>query len=83
MRFRLPIKFVACTAYDKPGYDVRDRQNPEVSYGFVWDHRGRSKWVATYPHRRRGYHGDIPGFANRTMAGLFLYRYERPAYRHR
>ncbi|MFJ5725817.1 hypothetical protein [Streptomyces sp. NPDC093149] len=76
--FELPIVFVRCIRYDKVGYDVRDRKNPEVSYGFVWDHRGASKWVATYPDARRGHERHIPGLANRTMAGLFLYRYNKP-----
>ncbi|MEV8399291.1 hypothetical protein [Streptomyces niveus] len=76
--FKLPIVFVRCTKYDRPGYDVRDRKNPEVSCGFVWDHRGASKWVATYPDPRRGYERHIPGFANRRMAGLLLYHFDKP-----
>ncbi|MFF8918052.1 hypothetical protein ACF08M_33300 [Streptomyces sp. NPDC015032] len=76
--FELPIKFVRCSAYDRRGYGVRDLKNPEVSYRFVWNHRGTSKWVATYPDPRPGHERHIPGFANRTMAGLFLYRYDQP-----
>ncbi|WP_329147130.1 hypothetical protein OIU91_16470 [Streptomyces sp. NBC_01456] len=76
--FELPIVFVPCTRYGKVGYDVRDRKAPEVSYGFVWDHLGDSKWVATYPDPRRGYERDVPGFANRRMAGLLLYRFNKP-----
>ncbi|KOT51140.1 MULTISPECIES: hypothetical protein [Streptomyces] len=76
--FELPIKFVPCDKYGRRGYDVRDRKDPKVSYGFVWDHLGASKWVATYPDSRPGYQRDVPGFANRRMAGLLLYRFNRP-----
>ncbi|MGW6604833.1 hypothetical protein [Streptomyces sp. NPDC055036] len=76
--FELPIVFAPCIKYDRRGYDVRDRKDPKVSYGFVWDHRGGSKWVATYPDPRSGYERHIPGFANRRMAGLLLYRFNKP-----
>lgn len=75
---KLPIVFVRCIRYDIRGYDVRDRKNPEVSYGFVWDHRGDSNWVATYPDPKPGYERRIPGFASRRMAGLLLYRFNMP-----
>ncbi|MET8342520.1 hypothetical protein [Streptomyces microflavus] len=76
--FELPIVFARCIKYDLRGYDVRDRKDPRVSYGFVWNHRGASKWVATYPDTRPGHERHIPGFANQRMAGLLLYRFNKP-----
>ncbi|OEV10924.1 hypothetical protein AN218_15410 [Streptomyces nanshensis] len=74
----LPIVFVRG---DKGpvGYEVHDRYDRSVSYGFVWDGAQPCHWVAMFPDDSRpGNGGGIPGFASRMTAGLFLYRFNKP-----
>ncbi|MGW1290955.1 hypothetical protein ACWD4N_47290 [Streptomyces sp. NPDC002586] len=61
------------------GRRVLDRQDRSTCYGVVWhDPNGVCAWVAEFPGNRPGSGGGIPGFASRTWAARFLYRYRRP-----
>ncbi|OIJ93235.1 hypothetical protein BIV25_25985 [Streptomyces sp. MUSC 14] len=75
----MPEQFVFTVNTGSFGYRVLDRQERGTCYGVVWhDPNGVCEWVAEYPGNAPGSGGGIPGFASRTWAARFLYRYRKP-----